>query len=66
MVKYVIDNWISQWANDIMVWENKIHLPKPHLVKGDGPFFKLRSWYNQFYSESSAKVLRCGSKELEW
>ncbi|MEM7153496.1 MAG: Rieske 2Fe-2S domain-containing protein [Myxococcota bacterium] len=53
LVYYVVGNWVSQWRNDIDVWENKIHLPKPSLVKGDGPIHKLRKWYRQFYPDKS-------------
>ena len=49
LVWYVVGNWISQWTNDIMIWENKILLQKPCLVKGDGPIFKVRRWWRQFY-----------------
>lgn len=56
LVSYVVGNWISQWQEDIDVWENKVFLQKPFLVKGDGPMMKLRRWYKQFYSEGSYKV----------
>ncbi len=49
LVFYVVGNWISQWRNDIAIWENKIHLRKPLLVAGDGPIHKLRRWFQQFY-----------------
>ncbi|MEX1363454.1 MAG: Rieske 2Fe-2S domain-containing protein, partial [Nannocystaceae bacterium] len=52
LVHYVVGNWISQWRNDIEIWENKIHLPKPVLVQGDGPIHRLRRWYQQFYPAS--------------
>jgi hypothetical protein len=31
--------------------ENKVYVPKPLLVRGDGPVPKLRRWYSQFYSD---------------
>jgi cholesterol 7-dehydrogenase len=49
LVFYVIGNWISQWRQDISIWENKIFLPKPMLVAGDGPVHRMRSWFQQFY-----------------
>ncbi|NVB39676.1 Rieske 2Fe-2S domain-containing protein [Pseudenhygromyxa sp. WMMC2535] len=49
LVSYVIGNWVSQWANDIDIWENKIYLDKPILAKGDGPIHRMRRWYSQFY-----------------
>lgn len=41
---------------DRQVWENRVFQPKPHLVKGDGPFLRYRQWFHQFYSENSAGV----------
>eukprot|EP01084_Bolivina_argentea_P112792 201132_1 len=55
LVWYVVGNWISQWTNDIEIWENKIFLDKPCLVKGDGPIMKMRRWYKQFYPEERKK-----------
>jgi len=49
LVWYVVGNWINQWKNDIAIWENKIHTRSPLLTKGDGPIFKLRKWFSQFY-----------------
>eukprot|EP01084_Bolivina_argentea_P256306 431481_1 len=51
LVWYVVGNWISQWTNDIAIWENKILLQKPCLVKGDGPIPKVRRWWRQFYPQ---------------
>ncbi|KAG2393287.1 hypothetical protein C9374_006818 [Naegleria lovaniensis] len=50
LVWYIVGNWIAQWQNDILVWENKMYMKKPLLVKNDGPVMKLRRWYKQFYS----------------
>lgn len=49
LVSYVIGNWVSQWRNDIDVWERKIHRPRPLLVQEDGPIHRLRRWFSQFY-----------------
>eukprot|EP01084_Bolivina_argentea_P270366 459689_1 len=54
LVWYVVGNWISQWTNDIMIWENKIMLKKPCLVRGDGPIWKVRRWFRQFYPQNNA------------
>jgi len=51
---YVVGNWISQWQNDINIWENKTFVRKPFLVKGDGPIMKLRRWFFQFYDTDVA------------
>jgi len=39
-----------QFGQDIPIWENKIHLPRPLLCDGDGPIALLRRWARQFYS----------------
>jgi cholesterol 7-dehydrogenase len=50
---YVVGSWISQWKQDITIWENKVYLPRPNLMRGDGPIHRLRRWYRQFYPEAS-------------
>lgn len=65
LCSYVVNNWISQWKNDIAVWENKVHLPGPVLAHRDGPIMKTRRWGRQFFSESS-KSVGAGSKDLDW
>lgn len=80
MVSYVVGNWVSQWRQDLMVWvsaswlqallihlqENKIYLPKPMLVRGDGPVAKLRRWYAQFYEGYEDVDPNESSTSLEW
>ena len=39
-----------QFRQDIRIWENKIHLPRPALCDGDGPIGLLRKWAQQFYT----------------
>jgi len=51
LVYYVVGNWVSQWRNDLDIWENKVHVAKPLLVKGDGPIHRVRKWFRQFYPE---------------
>ena len=51
LVSYVIGNWISQWREDIDIWENKIFRERPQLVRDDGPVHALRRWYQQFRRE---------------
>lgn len=77
LVWYIVGNWIAQWQNDIMVWENKRYAGNPVLVKGDGPMNKQRRWFKQFYTNtddsSTAKKLEdedCSNiscqKSLDW
>jgi len=48
LVWYVVGNWISQWAQDIAIWENKVFRRHPRLCHDDGPVLRLRQWYRQF------------------
>jgi len=70
LVWYVVGNWIAQWTNDLDIWENKILLRKPCLVRGDGPIFKVRRWWRQFYPEpthqklSDAERAQSGHKKI--
>ncbi len=50
---YIVGNWISQWKQDIDIWENKVYLDRPMLSKDDGPVQRMRRWYKQFYPETS-------------
>jgi cholesterol 7-dehydrogenase len=63
LVWYVVGSWITQWKNDLEIWENKVYSNRPALVKGDGPMFKQRNWFKQFYSAGSRKA---GGSQLEW
>lgn len=49
LVWYVVGSWVSQWAQDLSIWENKLYLQSPFLVTSDGPVQRLRRWYKQFY-----------------
>lgn len=62
LVWYVVGQWLSQWRNDLSVWENKKFINKPVLVKGDGPIMAQRRWFSQFYSKSSLTT----NKSLDW
>ena len=54
LVWYVIGNWISQWAADIAIWENKVYQQHPRLSHDDGPVLRLRQWYRQFLPPAEA------------
>ena len=56
LVWYVVGNWVSQWARDIEIWENKIYREHPRLCRDDGPVFRLREWYRQFLPYDDAKI----------
>lgn len=54
LVWYIVGNWMSQWARDITIWENKIHMQHPRLCRDDGPVFQLRRWYRQFIPDTDS------------
>lgn len=56
LASYVVGEWVSNWWFDVGVWEEKIRLNTPGLVKGDGPIAKGRRWYKQFYTDKSKEV----------
>lgn len=38
------------FSQDFEIWENKRPCINPLMVRGDGPFHKVRIWYKQFYN----------------
>ncbi|MCY3568608.1 MAG: Rieske 2Fe-2S domain-containing protein [Chloroflexi bacterium] len=53
LVWYVVGNWISQFPQDIAIWEHKVHVDQPKLCRDDGPVTEFRRWYRQFLPEDS-------------
>ena len=51
VVWYAVGNWISQWRNDVRIWENKTFMAPPTLCRDDGPVMRLRGWYRRFFPE---------------
>ena len=51
LVWYSVGSWISQWRNDVRIWEDKVFMGPPTLCRDDGPVMRLRRWYRQFYPE---------------
>jgi 3-ketosteroid 9alpha-monooxygenase subunit A len=41
---------VDAFAQDFEIWANKRPCINPMMVKGDGPFDKVRIWYKQFYN----------------
>jgi hypothetical protein len=60
LVSYVIGNWVSQWRNDVDIWERKIHRARPLLVQEDGPIHRLRRWFSQFYPDGGGATATGG------
>jgi len=44
---------VFAFAQDFEIWANKRACTHPMMVRGDGPFDKLRVWYRQFYNPRS-------------
>jgi cholesterol 7-dehydrogenase len=53
LASYIVGNWVTQWRQDVPIWEQKIYRPKPMLTESDGPVMKLRRWYSQFYPNTA-------------
>ena len=56
LASFIVGNWISQWRQDIGIWERKIYRKNPMLTRGDGPIHQLRRWYSQFYPAAAAQA----------
>jgi 3-ketosteroid 9alpha-monooxygenase subunit A len=44
------ENGVAAFSQDFEIWTHKRPCLSPLMVKGDGPFDKLRIWYKQFYN----------------
>ena len=51
VVWYAVGNWVSQWRNDVRIWERKAFMAPPTLCRDDGPVMRLRHWYRQSFPE---------------
>jgi phenylpropionate dioxygenase-like ring-hydroxylating dioxygenase large terminal subunit len=47
----MINEFVKQIGEDVPIWENKIYVDRPLLIKGDGPIIEFRHWAGQFYGE---------------
>jgi nitrite reductase/ring-hydroxylating ferredoxin subunit/putative sterol carrier protein len=45
--------FVSDFARDFPIWENKAYLERPLLAAGDGPIGAYRKWARQFYVRPS-------------
>jgi len=46
--------FVTDFAKDFPIWENKTYLDKPMLAGGDGPIGRYRKWARQFYDAPEA------------
>jgi 3-ketosteroid 9alpha-monooxygenase subunit A len=37
------------FEQDVQIWKNKARIDNPLLCEEDGPVYRLRRWYEQFY-----------------
>jgi cholesterol 7-dehydrogenase len=51
LVEYVVGSWVTQWREDVSIWEGKGYCQKPMLLPGDGPIHDMRRWYAAFLPE---------------
>jgi 3-ketosteroid 9alpha-monooxygenase subunit A len=58
LASFIVGNWVSQWCQDIGIWERKIYRKNPMLTRADGPIHQLRRWYAQFYPAASQPAER--------
>lgn len=49
MVKGYVEMTNKAFGEDVEIWHNKTRVDNPMLCDGDGPVFKNRQWYDQFY-----------------
>jgi 3-ketosteroid 9alpha-monooxygenase subunit A len=49
-LRHFIDDLQRGYAQDVEIWEHKVHREHPVLADGDGPIGELRRWYGQFYT----------------
>ncbi len=45
------DSTTQGFMDDVAIWHNKIRVDNPVLCDGDGPIYKLRQWYQQFFMD---------------
>jgi len=51
----VVDDLVTQFHNDLPIWENKSYWSRPMLCDGDGPIGEYRDWMKQFFTEAPGK-----------
>ncbi len=57
MSRQIVDAYIKGiqqgFYQDVAIWDNKVRIDNPLLCEGDGPIYKLREWYRQFYLDAA-------------
>ena len=52
MVKQYVEATNKAFGEDVEIWHNKTRVDNPMLCDGDGPVYKNRQWYEQFYVDA--------------
>jgi cholesterol 7-dehydrogenase len=67
LVWYAVGIWVSQWRNDVRIWEGKSFRTPPMLCRHDGEVMRLRNWYKQFFPgwEPSRRALAARDEGLD-
>lgn len=51
----MVDGYVQAAQNafreDVAIWDSKTRVDNPLLCEGDGPIYRLRKWYQQFYTD---------------
>jgi hypothetical protein len=50
--------YVTDFAQDFPVWENKLYRERPILSSADGPFMRFRKWARQFYGAAQLEDQR--------
>jgi 3-ketosteroid 9alpha-monooxygenase subunit A len=51
IVQKYVDGTTAAFFEDVEIWKHKAQIDNPVLCAGDGPVYKLRQWYEQFYTD---------------
>ncbi|RQS57909.1 Rieske 2Fe-2S domain-containing protein [Burkholderia sp. Bp8984] len=54
----------SAFREDVAIWDHKTRVDNPLLCDGDGPIYRLRQWYQQFYTDVGELPARHASVEV--
>jgi nitrite reductase/ring-hydroxylating ferredoxin subunit len=59
-VEAFFEYYYQDHALDVNIWDHKVHLENPALVKNDGDIHRFRKWFTQFYAAApvAANVVR--------
>eukprot|EP00002_Diphylleia_rotans_P000322 TRINITY_DN10168_c0_g1_i1.p1 TRINITY_DN10168_c0_g1~~TRINITY_DN10168_c0_g1_i1.p1 ORF type:complete len:488 (+),score=60.96 TRINITY_DN10168_c0_g1_i1:377-1840(+) len=65
VAKLIFRGMLAQFERDVPIWNHKKYLPKPIIVKDDGPIGQYRRWFAKFFSENSGNI-KPSCKDVDW